>query len=310
MNQVVELLKPGRRVHCILYGGREGTIVAIHGEQHPASCRTVLDGVGVTGGSARFDIVWDDHTMSNALPESLLRSSVQWAILDESVDESAVAEAVSRAAIEKARREAEAKLATEQFEAAKVVLREGHTKLRKMGPDEPLTGTKLVAANLRILFKEAFPKVKFSIRTDYNSVRIEWTDGPTGSEVDQIADQFKAGRFDGMTDCYESKATPWGDVFGYAMYLFTSRNVSDELLSTCLDKLWDCSSIQGNLKACRKPDIESVRRHVTDPVPGLDCTVADMVYGLARQYNMLTDSFVSNHRTSQFSYLIRAIEKQ
>lgn len=307
MNQVVELLKTGSRVHSILYGGRDGTVVAIHGEQDPSSCRTVFDGVGVTGGRARFDIVWDDSSMSRAIPESLIRSSSQWSILNESVDDAAVAEAISRAALEKARREAEAKLAKEQFEAAKKALHEGHSKLRKMGPDEPLNGTKLVAANLRILFKEAFPKVKFSIRTDYNSVRIEWTDGPTGREVDEIADKFKAGKFDGMTDSYEFKATPWGEVFGEAMYLFTSRNVSDVLLSTCLDKLWTCSLIEGNLKQCRKPDIESIRRGVTDSVPNLDCTVGDIVYKLARQYNMVTGAFVSSNRADQFSYLIKSI---
>lgn len=314
MNQVIEalstqLLMPGRRVHCILYGGKDGTIVAVHGEQNPGSCRTVMDGVGVTGGQARFDIVWDDDSQSIALPEALIRRSVQWSILDESVDQTAVANAISRAAIEKARREAEAKAAKAQFEAARTALLEGHSKLRKVGPDEPLSGAKLVAANMRILLKEAFPKAKFTVRSDYDSVRIGWIDGPTGLEVDEIAAKFKAGHFDGMTDCYEYNESPWGEVFGSAKYLFTSREVSDVMLSTCIELLFECKSIAGNLKSCQKPDVESIRKGRTDLVPGLDCPVHEIVYALSRQYNLLTGLFVSSHRYSRFSYIIEAINK-
>jgi len=39
---------------------------------------------------------------------------------------------------------------------------------------------KLVASNLRIEFKKAFPGVKFSVRKEhFGCVRIAWTDGPT-----------------------------------------------------------------------------------------------------------------------------------
>lgn len=307
MQKTKNALTLGQRVHCILYGGKNGTVVAIHGEQRPDLCRGIMGGVGVSGGSARFDIVWDDSSMSHAIPESIIHCSVQWSILDESVDEAAVAQAIGRAAIEKARRETDAKIAKEQFEAAKKALQEGHPNLRKIGPDEPLSGTKLVAVNLRILLKEAFPKVKFSVRSDYNSIRINWTDGPTGTEVDEIADRFKAGSFDGMNDSYEFTDTPWGDVFGSAMYLFTSRDVSDELLSICLDKLWGHPSLVGNLKSCAKPDIESIRKARTDIVPGLDCPVHEIVYALARQYNALTGTFVSWRRYSQFSFLLEAM---
>lgn len=35
-----------------------------------------------------------------------------------------------------------------------------------------------------------------------------------------IACKYKAGNFDGMTDCYEYRANPWGDSFGSACYVF------------------------------------------------------------------------------------------
>ena len=37
----VELLQIGARVHCTLYGGKDGTIYAIHGEQRPETVRTI-----------------------------------------------------------------------------------------------------------------------------------------------------------------------------------------------------------------------------------------------------------------------------
>lgn len=57
---------------------------------------------------------------------------------------------------------------------------------------------------IRGALKRAFPGVKFSVVSSVYSggasIRVKWTDGPTGSMVEAIAKQFAGGRFDGMID--------------------------------------------------------------------------------------------------------------
>lgn len=52
----------------------------------------------------------------------------------------------------------------------------------------------------RMALKKSFAGVKFSVRSDNNSLRIEWMDGPTTKEVDAIVKGYEGGRFDGMID--------------------------------------------------------------------------------------------------------------
>ena len=53
--------------------------------------------------------------------------------------------------------------------------------------------------------KAAFPGVKFSVRLDKysmgHSIDAQWTDGPTGKQVQAILDRFESSGFDSMTDC-------------------------------------------------------------------------------------------------------------
>ena len=53
---------------------------------------------------------------------------------------------------------------------------------------------------VRAALKKNFPGVKFSVRSDNNSLRIEWMDGPLGKSVDAIVKNYEGGRFDGMID--------------------------------------------------------------------------------------------------------------
>lgn len=65
--------------------------------------------------------------------------------------------------------------------------------------------SKDVAVLVRDRLKREFPGVKCSVRSDYNSVDIYWTDGPTGSQVERVTAQYKFGGFDGMIDMAFSK---------------------------------------------------------------------------------------------------------
>ncbi len=93
------------------------------------------------------------------------------------------------------------------------------------------SGPVVAAKNLRIELKRAFPGIAFSVRTSKyaggNSIDVSWTDGPTTQQADKIANKYAGGSFDGMTDSYDYKSSPWTEVFGEANYVHCQRHYSD-----------------------------------------------------------------------------------
>jgi len=57
---------------------------------------------------------------------------------------------------------------------------------------------------LRAALKEAFPGIRFSVRSDKYaggaSIDVYWTDGPTPDQVEQVTARYRGADFDGMTD--------------------------------------------------------------------------------------------------------------
>ncbi|VVE16522.1 MULTISPECIES: LPD29 domain-containing protein [Pandoraea] len=57
---------------------------------------------------------------------------------------------------------------------------------------------------LRQSLKEAFPGIKFSVRSSKYSggacIDVNWEDGPSEAQVDPIVDRFRGAYFDGMED--------------------------------------------------------------------------------------------------------------
>ncbi|WP_157266570.1 LPD29 domain-containing protein [Azohydromonas aeria] len=140
-----------------------------------------------------------------------------------------VAELQAGAAMRKASEKAKADEAAARFAAECTRLRQEFPYL------EVGQYSKTAAANLRKMLKTAFPRVKFSVRCDHSSINVRWTDGPTAAAVCEIAHRFKAGHFDGMTDCYEYSRSPWGETFGSAEYVFEHREISDALLARAIE---------------------------------------------------------------------------
>lgn len=66
-------------------------------------------------------------------------------------------------------------------------------------------GSRDVAKYLRSALRKTFPGQKFSVRcgrgTDYGSLSIRWTGGPTEEQVEAVCDPWQGSDFDGMTDC-------------------------------------------------------------------------------------------------------------
>lgn len=219
----------GQKVYCGLYGGSYGIVYAIHGQQKPASIGSI-GGVIATGGNAYFDIVFNDH-ISLKLPEAILHG-VQWQVFDDiaSDEDIKVAKAIcekslaDKAAAEKLKAEKRAEL-REKYKAE-------YPGLTQLAGSNMSPG-KCAAKNIRLQLKAAFPGVKFSVKSDFNSVRISWENGPKYDSVEAITKMYQAGKFNGMTDGYDhDDDAVFASVFGDPEYVFCTRKVSEDNLQS------------------------------------------------------------------------------
>ncbi len=224
-------LEVGMRVHSILYGGRDGIIFNIRGNQDPDSIRQLGCGV-VTGGYASIDIVFEKGTISRGIPESIVRG-VQWRISDgDLASEEEIQHALAYAELESRRKEKSDKEEAQVKEECRKAFLAAHPELTPVDPEKYDSLTK-GGKNLRRELKDAFPETKFSVRSrSYSggdSIDINWTDGPTTEVVEKISGKYQQGNFNGMEDIYEySNSNVWPDVFGGAKYVMTNRSYSNE----------------------------------------------------------------------------------
>lgn len=82
--------------------------------------------------------------------------------------------------------------------------------------------------------KKAFPAAKFSVKSDYDSVRISWENGPSEQLVEEIAGKYEMGNFNGMTDSYDF--TKCRDDIPQVKYVFLSRTISEESYQAKFDE--------------------------------------------------------------------------
>lgn len=105
------------------------------------------------------------------------------------------------------------------------------------------SGPVVAAKNIRAELKRAYQGVKFSVTTSKysggDSVRIAWTDGPTSQQVQGITNKYAGGSFDGMTDSYDYKRSPWTEVYGDAKYIFCDRDYSDAMIAKTIRRVCD-----------------------------------------------------------------------
>lgn len=84
--------------------------------------------------------------------------------------------------------------------------------LAKQAGSRPCLGVADTAKLVRAALKDAFPSVKFSVRSDsYSggaSIDIRWVDGPTSAEVEKISRAYEGADFDGTIDL-KSYRTAW-----------------------------------------------------------------------------------------------------
>jgi hypothetical protein len=229
------LLTVGTRVHCILYGGKDGVVYAIHGEQRPDTIQSIAN-VIATGGNASFDIVWENGTESLLIPESILRG-VQWETLPGIADAEEIKSMREYAAQEKERREraTQEELARFTEEAQSLRGNAEYAYLRQGTMDDQFSGN-LAAKNIRAELKRVFPGTTFSVRKrHYGSVCISWLNGPTTKAVEAVTEKYESGSFNSSEDIYVNAICPWNAVFGGSKYISCSRSYSVDVLQAAVN---------------------------------------------------------------------------
>jgi len=102
------------------------------------------------------------------------------------------------------------------------------------------------AQMLRKDLKEAFPGQKFSVTSDYNSIRVKYTDGVSSDKVEKLTGKYEMGHFNGSEDIYEysnvNKDIP------QVKYVFVEREMSPEAKAAILaeNQIPDPDSYRGS----------------------------------------------------------------
>lgn len=62
---------------------------------------------------------------------------------------------------------------------------------------------------IRKTLTKNFPGTKFSVKQDYNSIYVRWTDGPASTVVNRVVKFFEGASFDSMYDLKSYRYTQW-----------------------------------------------------------------------------------------------------
>lgn len=220
-----ESLVVGQVVSTNLYNLGRGVVYAIHGEQKSSSVRS-LSGIVSYGGNATFDIAFVSGHISRALPECILHG-MQWCIFDEIKNKEEVAHILQKAEEEERRKQREKEREEQQFRDECQRLKSA-PEYAALSQDKK--GAVQVTGNIRKELKSKFLGVKFSVRKrSYDSVSVNWTDGPTEEQVKEITGKYRDSYFDGMQDMSVSCSSPFNKVYGGVGYVFTDRDYSDAM---------------------------------------------------------------------------------
>lgn len=118
---------------------------------------------------------------------------------------------------------------------------------------------------IRAALKEAFPGIKFSVKSHtYSggaSINVRWTDGPNTAQVEAVAGTFSGSYFDGSTDY---KGATYAMIDGIstrfgADFIFCNRDHSDAAIQRAIDRV--AREYEGNFSAygVSVPTVEQFR---------------------------------------------------
>lgn len=142
-----------------------------------------------------------------------------------------IAQAIERANNFIKEREEEKNRAEEERKRAREEVLKKYGAIYDQPSGKYMTDAVLVAKHIRQDLASAFPGQKFSVRkADYSTINIEWEDGPTREEVEQIAGKHEriCSRDKWNDDLWEHNDTAFTSVFGGVDYLFYYRETAPE----------------------------------------------------------------------------------
>lgn len=220
----------GRRVRYHLpYGNlAEGLIVSVQGQPGGAHRDQVAGPMRVINPSAcQFEVITFDGLHFHCRESSIGRPGIGRVDLLDRVHGLAMIERALELVSERRAREAtEAAIARQQFADAVEQVKAENPHLLVA---EKYAGAKHAAKNIRIELKRAGIKAR-SVRSssfaggDAIDITLAHdTSDEVLDQVGQIAEKYRAGRFNGMEDIYEYSRSPWTEVFGDAKYITVQR---------------------------------------------------------------------------------------
>ena len=127
--------------------------------------------------------------------------------------------------------EEEKKREEEKWEQAKEEVLKKYGAIYDQPSGKYMTDAVLVAKHIRQDLANAFPGQKFSVRkTDYSTIHIDWKDGPTREEVEQIAGKHERNctRDRWNDDLWDHNDSAFTSVFGGVDYIFYYRDAAPE----------------------------------------------------------------------------------
>ena len=142
-----------------------------------------------------------------------------------------ISQAIERANNFIKEREEEKNRAEEESKRAKEEVLKKYGAIYDQPSGKYMTDAVLVAKHIRQDLANAFPGQKFSVRkTDYSTIWVEWKDGPTREEVEQIAGKHQRNctRDRWNDDLWDYEDSAFTSVFGGVDYLFFNRETAPE----------------------------------------------------------------------------------
>ena len=142
-----------------------------------------------------------------------------------------IAQAIERANKFIKEREEEKNRAEEESKRAREEVLKEYGAIFDQPSGKYMTDAVLVAKHIRQDLANAFPGQKFSVRkTDYSTIHVEWKDGPTREEVEQITGKHEriCSRDRWNDDLWEHNDTAFTSVFGGVDYIFYYRETAPE----------------------------------------------------------------------------------
>ena len=142
-----------------------------------------------------------------------------------------ISQAIERANNFIKEREEEKNRAKEESERAREEVIKKYGAIFDQPSGKYSTDAVLVAKHIRQDLASAFPGQKFSVRkADYSTINIEWQDGPTREEVEQIVGKHERTCTPDKwnADLWEHNDTAFTSVFGGVDYIFYYRETAPE----------------------------------------------------------------------------------